>query len=120
MRMREKTFVAAALILSTTLLLAAQGQKEEVPPPGKGILDVIVVDEDGKLLQGVTVSVPGYRSTTGSGGTCRFGLLPGRYSVLIKKDGYRGRRINAGVRPGETYSLRAELQKLALTRPPRK
>ena len=120
MRMREKTFVAAALILSTTLLLAAQGQKEEVPPPGKGILDVIVVDEDGKPLQGVTVSVPGYRSTTGLGGTCRFGLLPGRYSVLIKKDGYRGRRINAGVRPGETYSLRVELQKLAPVRPPRK
>ena len=120
MRMGEKTFVAAALILSTSLLLAAQGQKEEVPPPGKGILDVIVVDEDGKPLQGVTVSVPGYRSTTGLGGTCRFGLLPGRYSVLIKKDGYRGRRINAGVRPGETYSLRAELQKLAPARPPRK
>lgn len=120
MRMSAKTFVAAALILSTTLLLAAQNQKEEVPAPGKGILDVIVVDEDGKPLQGVTVSVPGYRSTTGLGGTSRFGLLPGRYSVLIKKDGYRGRRINAGVRPGETYTLRVELQKLAPARPSRK
>jgi uncharacterized membrane protein len=120
MRMSDKTFVAAALILSTTLLLAAQSQKDEAPAPGKGILDVIVVDEDGKPLKDVTVSVPGYRSATGIGGTCRFGLLPGRYSVLIKKDGYRGRRINAGVRPGETFSLRVELQKLAPAHPPRK
>jgi len=120
MRMSKKAFAAAALIFSATLLLAAQSQKEETPPPGKGILDVIVVDEDGRPLKGVTVSVPGYRSTTGLGGSCRFGLLPGRYSVLIKMDGYRGRRINAGVRPGETYSLRVELQKLAPARPARK
>ena len=116
----DKRILTAALLFCTTILLAAQSQKEDVPASGKGILDVIVVDQDGKPLQGVNVSVPGYRSTTGLGGTCRFGLLPGRYSVLISKDGYRGRRINAGVRPGETFSLRVELQKLAPARPPRK
>ncbi|MFB3920312.1 MAG: carboxypeptidase-like regulatory domain-containing protein [Terriglobia bacterium] len=115
-----KRLVAGALIFFSTIVLAAQNQDQEAPPPGKGNLDVSVVDETGKPLPGVTVSVPGYRSTTGVGGTCRFGLLPGRYSVLIKKDGYRGRRINAGVRPGETFSLRVELQKLVPARPPRK
>ena len=116
----EKRIAAGALIFFSTFLMAAQNQNDDAPAPGKGILDVIVVDEDGKPLKGVTVSVPGYRSTTGLGGTCRFGLLHGRYSVLIKKDGYRGRRINAGVRPGETYTLRVELQKLAPARPSRK
>jgi len=120
MGISERKIVAGTLIFFSTFLLAAQKQNQEPPAPGKGILDVIVVDEDGKPLKGVTVSVPGYRSTTGPGGTCRFGLLPGRYSVLIKMDGYRGRRINAGVRPGETYSLRVALQKLAPVRPPRK
>ena len=76
---------------------------------------MVVVDEEGKPLSGVLVSVPGYRSTTGLAGTCRFGLLPGRYAVLISKPGYRGRRVNAGVRPGETTTTRVTLQKL----PPR-
>jgi len=120
MGINEKRVVAAALIFFSTFLMATQNQNENTPAPGKGILDVIVVDEDGKPLKGVTVSVPGYRSTTELGGACRFGLLPGRYSVLIKKEGYRGRRINAGVRPGETYTLRVELQKLAPGRPPHK
>jgi len=80
--------------------------------PGKGILDVTIVDHDGQPLKGVTVSVPGYRSTTGLGGTARFGLLPGRYAVLAKKNGYRGKRVNAGVRPGETTKVRVALQKL--------
>jgi len=117
---RDKRILATALLCCTTILLAAQTQRPDVPAPGKGILDVVVVDQDGKPLQGVKVAVPGYRSTTGLGGTCRFGLLPGRYSVLISKDGYRGRRINAGVRPGETSSLRVELQRLAPARSPRK
>lgn len=90
----------------------AHAQQSAPPARGKGILDVIVLDENGKPLPGVLVAVPGYRSTTGLGGTCRFGLLPGRYAVLISKAGYRGRRINAGVRPGETTSLRVRLQKL--------
>jgi len=117
---RGLRIVAVSLLFCATSGVAAETQKEDMPAPGKGILDVVVVDQDGKPLPGVTVSVPGYRSTTGLGGTCRFGLLPGRYSVLIKKGGYRGRRINAGVRPGETNTLHAELQKLAPARPPRK
>jgi uncharacterized membrane protein len=122
MGVRYKGFLAAALLCCATFVLAAQNLKDRdnVPAPGKGILDVVVVDQDGKPMRGVKVAVPGYRSTTGLGGTCRFGLLPGRYSVLISKEGYRGRRINAGVRPGETFSLRVVLQKLAPARPPRK
>lgn len=80
--------------------------------PGKGILDVAVTDQDGKPLRGAKVSVPGYRSITGQGGTARFGLLPGRYAVLIAKDGYRGKRVNAGITPGKTTTTRVTLQKL--------
>jgi uncharacterized membrane protein len=100
--------------------LGADAQQSTAPARGRGILDVIVLDENGKPLPGVRVAVPGFRSTTGLGGTCRFGLLPGRYAVLISKPGYRGRRINAGVRPGETTPLRVQLQKLPPAPSPRK
>jgi len=110
--------VAAMLWLGSTRV--AKPQESNRPPRGKGILDVMVVDEEGKRLPRVLVAVPGYRSTTGLGGTARFSLLPGRYSVLISKPGYRGRRINAGVRPGETTTLRVQLQKLRTIPPPRK
>ena len=81
---------------------------------------MVVTDQDGNPLKGVAVSVPGYRSFTGLAGTARFGLLPGRYAVHISKTGYRGRRVNAGVRPGETTTSRVVLQKLPANRPPQK
>jgi uncharacterized membrane protein len=96
-----------------------RAQESGAPARGNGVLDVIVLDEQSKPLAGVLVAVPAYRSTTGLGGTCRFGLLPGRYAVLISKPGYRGRRVNAGVRPGETTTLRVVLQKLPPARSPR-
>jgi uncharacterized membrane protein len=105
--------------LSLALAAGAQSQKSEVPSRGQGILDVEVVDEAGQPLKDALVSVPGYRSTTGLAGTCRFGLLPGRYAVLISKDGYRGRRVNAGVRLGETTTTRVKLQKLPPARRPK-
>lgn len=108
----RRVAIAASLLLCLATTLAAQNDQEGMSRPGKGILDVAVVDEGGKPLQGVAVSVPGYRSTTGLAGTCRFGLLPGRYAVLISKPGYRGRRVNAGVRPGETTTTNVTLQKL--------
>ncbi len=100
--------------------LQAGLQKPNTASPAKGILDVVVVDEEDNRLSGALVAVPGYRSTTGIGGSCRFGLLAGRYSVLVSKPGYRGRRVNAGVRPNETTTLQVRLQKLPTTRPPRK
>ena len=119
-----KRRLAATLLILCVLcgLLQAQSKEKEPSPPesGKGILDVVVLDEDAKPLSGVLVAVPGYRSTTGLGGTCRFGLLPGRYAVLIRKSGYRGRRINAGVRPGETTTTHVTLQKLPPRRSPQK
>ncbi len=108
--------ITAALVLWTGALLKARVQERIDPSRARGILDVLVVDEDGKRLRGVTVAVPGFRSTTGLAGTCRFRLVPGRYSVLIRKDGYRGRRVNAGVKPDETTSVRVQLQKLAIPR----
>jgi uncharacterized membrane protein len=102
-------------------LAAARAQEEpsETPPsppraeaPARGTLDVQVVDEGGNRLRAATVAVPGYRSTTGIAGNARFSLLPGRYSVLISKSGFRGRRVSAGVRPNETTSLKVVLEKL--------
>ncbi|MBZ5516663.1 MAG: carboxypeptidase-like regulatory domain-containing protein [Acidobacteriia bacterium] len=109
---RSLAVFATCLLIGFAVTLPAQTKEGGMPAPGKGILDVTVVDEASKPLQGVLVSVPGYRSTTGLGGTCRFGLHPGRYAVLISKPGYRGRRVNAGVRPGETTTTRITLQKL--------
>jgi hypothetical protein len=99
MRHRIPLFLAACVF--PFLLCVALAQTEPKAPP-----------QADKPLPGVLVAVPGFRSTTGLGGTCRFGLLPGRYAVLIRKSGYRGRRVNAGVRPGETTTTRVTLQRL--------
>ena len=115
MRMLRPSALACALALTLTSWAGLQ----ESTAPSKGILDVVVTDQDGKPLSGALVAVPGYRSTTGLGGTCRFGLHPGRYAVLISKPGYRGRRVNAGVRPDETTTLRVVLQKLPTPTPPK-
>jgi len=118
--MRSKVILSVIVTLCLSAAVQISAQQAGAPARGKGVLDVIVLDEQNKPLRGVLVAVPGYRSTTGLGGTCRFGLLPGRYAVLVSKPGYRGRRINAGVRPGETTTLRVVLQKLPEPRPPRK
>jgi len=123
--MLRRLTVCVMFLVALTIPLAAQDDSSTTPAPndtptmnrpGKGILDVVVTDQDSNPLKGVQVSVPGFRSTTGQGGTARFGLLPGRYAVLIAKDGYRGKRVNAGIRPGETTTTRVTLQKL----PPKK
>src|SRR5260370_32898699 len=81
-----------ALAVLVYFPLAARSQSAGTPPrPGQGILDVVVVDEEAKPLEGVLVSVPGYHSKTGLSGTCRFGLIPGRYAILVHKEEYRGR-----------------------------
>lgn len=110
--MLRRLVVLAFVVLIPAVARGAQNDTPTMNRPGKGILDVAVTDQDGKSLKGVTVSVPGNRSTTGLGGTARFGLLPGRYAVLIKKDGYRGKRVNAGITPGKTTTTRVILQKV--------
>ncbi len=107
-------------ILRGASSLGEQPQQPSVPARGQGILDVKVVDEAGKPLPEVLVSLPGYRSLTGLAGTCRFGLLPGRYAILISKEGYRGRRVNVGVRVATTIRVRIKLQKLPPALPLRK
>ncbi len=113
-------FWGLAATLGRTQQQPAKVDKPDIPARGQGILDVEVVDEAGKPIEGVLVSVPGYRSTTGFGGACRFGLQPGRYAILVSKEGYRGRRVNAGVRLGETTTTQVKLQKLPTPRPPKK
>lgn len=112
MRKRIALLVTACVVLLLAASRWADSQQGGVAARARGILDVMVLDENGKRLKGATVAVPGYRSVTGVGGTCRFSLYPGRYSVLINKAGYRGRRINAGVKPDETTTVRIQLEKL--------
>jgi uncharacterized membrane protein len=116
MTKRSLVVIAAFLVVWMTAGVRAAAQEPVDPSRARGILDVLVVNENNKPLPGVTVAVPGFRSKTGLAGTCRYSLVPGRYSVLIQKGGYRGRRINAGVRPGETTNLRVQLDKLAIPR----
>ncbi len=119
--MLRRLAVVAILMAVAAVPIAAQDEAptatvpNDTPTmnrPGKGILDVVVTDQDGNPLRGVKVSVPGFRSTTGQAGTARFGLLPGRYAILIAKDGYRGKRVNAGITPGKTTTTRVTLQQL--------
>ncbi len=112
--------LALAFVIGTAKTHAFTPQTGTGAKANDGVLDVVVLDENAKRMVGATVSVPGFRSTTGLAGSCRFGLAPGRYSVLVNKDGYRGRRVTAGVRPGETASLEVKLQKLQPVRPPKK
>ena len=119
----RKASVFQPLLFGVLCLAAtwgASGQQASSPPRAKGILEVVVSDESGQHAAGATVSVPGYRCTTGLNGTCRFSLLPGRYAVLVNKSGFRGRRVTVGVRPGETATTEVRMHKLAPALPPRK
>lgn len=98
----------------------ASAQQASSSEREKGILEVVVLGEKGEPLPEALVAVPGYRSTTGLNGTCQFGLLPGRYSVLVNKASYRGRRLTASVRPRETTTTQVQLQKLPVVRPQHK
>jgi len=118
-----RTRVLAVVILGivwTCSVLGGQSQQPAALPHGQGQLEVIVVDEQDKPLSGALVALPGHRCTTGAEGKCKFKVLPGRYPLLISKDRYRGRRVNAGVRPGEVTTTRVELQKLPPAPAPRK
>ena len=113
----------AAVLLGVVWFCAALGGQSQQPgtlPHGLGQLEVIVVDEQDKPLSGALVALPGHRATSRADGKCKFNVLPGRYPLLISKDGYRGRRVNAGVRPGEVTTTRVELQKLPPAPAPRK
>jgi len=118
-----RTRVLAVVILGivgSCSVLGGQSQEPAALPHGQGQLEVIVVDEQDKPLSGALVALPGHRCTTGAEGKCKFKVLPGRYPLLISKDRYRGRRVNAGVRPGEVTTTRVELQKLPPAPAPRK
>jgi len=118
-----KTLKLAAFILVIVGFSAALNGQSQQPvdlPHGQGQLEVVVMDEQDKPLAGALVALPGHRATTGAEGRVKFKVLPGRYPLLISKDGYRARRVNAGVRPGEVTTTRVELQKLPPAPAPRK
>jgi len=114
-------FLTAAAMLAMPRGLRPKPQQSAAPARGEGTtLEIVVVDEEGKRLPDVLVAVPAFRSTTSQAGTCRFSLPPGRYSILISKDGYRGRRVSVGIRPGQTTKQRVKLQKLPPAPNPKK
>lgn len=100
--------------------LRGQSQQPATPPHGQGQLEVTVMDQQDKPLAGALVALPGHRCTTGAEGRCKFKVLPGRYPLLVSKNGYRGRRVNAGVRPGEVTTTRVVLEKLSPAPAPRR
>jgi uncharacterized membrane protein len=119
----RRASVGLLLLLAVFCLCGAHvasAQQASLSEREKGILEVVVLDEKGEPLPEALVAVPGYRSTTGLNGTCQFGLLPGRYSVLVNKASYRGRRLMASVRPRETTTTQVQLQKLPVVRPQHK
>ena len=120
--MQEKSVLVVVAFMGLCLsgALGALGQRSGSIARGKGTLEVVVVDEEGNRLPGARVSLPGRRSTTGRDGSSKFNLLPGRYPIRVSKERYRGRRMNAGVRPGETTTTRVQLQKLPGPAPPQK
>jgi uncharacterized membrane protein len=120
MRKAIVPILAASCVFSLARAFAVSPQAPGVMAGSRGTLEIIVLDEAGNPLPGAQVSLPGHRAISDANGSCKFNLLAGRYPVLIRKEGYRGRRITAGVRPAETTTERAQLQKLPSPRPPRK
>jgi uncharacterized membrane protein len=110
--------LAIALWAAGTLTVGSQAAANAAQSLGK--LEIAVLDENGKPLPGAQVSLAGHRATTDKEGSCKFEVLPGRYPVLVRKDGYKGRRLNLGVRPGETTSQQVRLQRLTPPHPPTK
>ena len=112
--MRKILVVTLVVLALIGLWSGAVARPQKTASAGlkKGVLDVTVEDNAGNRLAGAVVSVPGYRSTTGLGGSCRFSLVPGRYAIMVSKDGYRGRRVSVGVRPEETVTAHVRLDKL--------
>jgi uncharacterized membrane protein len=109
-----------AIVLWASGTLTAGSQAAVKAAQSAGTLEIVVLDENGKPLPGAQVSLAGHRAATDKEGSCKFEVLPGRYPVLIRKDGYKGRRLNLGVRPGEITSQQVQLQKLTPPRPPKK
>src|SRR3989442_2721319 len=114
-------FLTEAAMLEMPRGLQPKPQQSAAPARGEGAtLEIVVVDEEGKRLPDVLVAVPAFRSTTSQAGTCRFSLPPGRYSILISKDGYRGRRVSVAIRARQSTPQSVKLQKLPPAPPPKK
>lgn len=110
----------APAVLEVSTLLGACPQAAKTSSRSRGTLDVVVLDEENRRLPKAEVSLLNYRSTTGLAGTCMFEIPPGRYSVLVRMDGYRDRRVNAVVRRDEVTTTQVHLQKQPRTPSSRK
>lgn len=116
--MRRRSLALALVFVLMELPGAAdpQARQPKTRASKEGILDVVVDDDTGQRLSDAVVSVPGYRSTTGLGGSCRFGLPPGRYSVSVRKTGYGARTARVYLRPEETTTAHVRLRKVPRVR----
>ncbi len=120
MRVRAGLITPGAALWFAAFAFGAAPQQPRAPSGEKGTLRIVVLDESNNPLSDTHVAIPGQRGTTGLDGSWRFKALPGRYAVLVSKPGYRGRRLNAGVRPGEETTVEVKLQKLSPALPPEK
>ncbi len=99
---------AAALALLATLFLAV-GSQGQVPSPTGGLYGT-ALDEQGKFLPGVTVTLVGpgttQAATTSSRGDFRFlNLSPGAYFVTLERTGFETVRRDAAVALGRNTVL---------------
>jgi len=117
---RNRVLAVILGVMWFCVALRGQSQQPAALPHSQGQLEVTVVDQQDKPLAGALVALPGHRCTTGAEGRCKFKVLPGRYPLLVSKNGYRGRRVNAGVRPGEVTTTRVVLEKLSSAPAPRR
>ena len=81
---------------------------------GKATVNLTVVDENGKAVQGASISVSNLTDTftTDSNGKTKFRVEPGQISVCARKDGYYVRESFSVKKENQTIELKLEVTHL--------
>ena len=100
---------------SITLQVAKKAESSSQAPAAKRDLTVKVLDQDQKIVSGVTVTVEGQSAETDENGDAHFkGLTPGtvHYAVTNLPDGYEGTPSGEAELPSDTdYSITLQVTK---------
>ena len=102
---------------SITLQVAKKAESSSQAPAAKRDLTVKVLDQDQKIVSGVTVTVEGQSAETDENGDAHFkGLTPGKvhYAVTDLPDGYEGTPSGDAELPSDTdHSITLQVTKKA-------
>ena len=100
---------------SITLQVAKKAESSSQAPAAKRDLTVKVLDQDQKIVSGVTVTVEGQSAETDENGDAHFkGLTPGKvhYAVTDLQDGYEGTPSGDAELPSDTdHSITLQVTK---------